>query len=56
MKNTTVTGLQCPKCKNTDIWDVAKGHRLNRRHECGTAFDNMAGTSDRDDDFYFHNY
>mgnify|MGYP001610293297 FL=1 len=30
--------IKCPDC-NGDVWDVAKGHKLNKCHNCGLAFD-----------------
>lgn len=29
--------VECPKCKSP-IWDIAYGHKLNKCHKCGTAF------------------
>ena len=32
--------LHCPKC-NFGIWDFSKGHKLNKCHDCGLAFDSI---------------
>lgn len=32
------SSIKCPKCRE-DIWDYAKGHKLNKCWNCGLAFD-----------------
>ena len=30
--------IKCPRCNNP-IWDIARGHKLNKCHKCNLAFD-----------------
>lgn len=39
--------VTCPDC-GSDIWDVAKGHKLNKCWNCGLAFDNESVSEDKD--------
>ena len=32
--------IHCPQCY-FEIWDYAKGHKLNKCHDCGLVFDSM---------------
>lgn len=34
----------CPKCKS-EIWDVAKGHKLNKCWSCGLSFDSVGNVA-----------
>lgn len=34
---------QCPECKQ-EVWDIAKGSKLNKCWNCGLAFDNESIT------------
>lgn len=39
MKNETKPAIFCPQCDH-EVWDTAKGSKLNKCWDCNLAFDN----------------